>query len=129
MKRENIGAAVVVKGAGQPREVVGIVTDRDVALALGLGKATPDSPVRDVMTKKVITIWDDQGIFNATQYFLGHHIRRLPIVNRDNELVGIVTFDDILALLAGELFNISKAVSPALGLDERSWRGPLITAP
>jgi CBS domain-containing protein len=110
MKKENVGAVVAVRG----REVAGILTDRDVALALGTGRATPESLVGDIMTRKVITIWEDQGVFNATQYFLGHQIRRLPIINRDNELVGIVTLDDILALLGRELFNVTKAVTPSL---------------
>lgn len=111
MKGHNVGAVVVVQG----RKVVGIVTDRDVALAIGLEKATPASPVRDIMTENVVTIWDDQGIFNATQYLLGHKIRRLPIINRDNELVGMLTFDDLLTLFSKEIYNISVAVSPAVG--------------
>jgi CBS domain-containing protein len=110
MKKENVGAVVAVRG----REVAGILTDRDVAMALGTGKANPDMPVDEIMTKKVITIWEDQGLFNATQYFLGHQVRRLPIINRDNELVGIVTLDDVLALLGRELFNVTKAVAPSL---------------
>jgi CBS domain-containing protein len=110
MKKENVGAVVAVRG----REVAGILTDRDVAMALGAGTVTPDSPVGDIMTRKVITIWEDQGVFNATQYFLGHQVRRLPIINHDNELVGIVTLDDILALLGRELFNVTKAVAPSL---------------
>jgi CBS domain-containing protein len=112
MADRNLGAVVVV---GLGRKVAGIVTDRDVALALGTGRATTDRPVRDIMTRKVRTIWDDQGVFNATQYFLGHKVRRLPIVNRDDELVGIVTLDDVLALLSRELFNVSRALDPALG--------------
>lgn len=120
MKNENIGAVVVVGDHDRrSKEVVGIVTDRDLALALGTGKANTESPVEDVMTKKVVTIWEDQGVFNATQYFMGQQIRRLPIVNRDNELVGIVTLDDILALLTRELFNVSKAVTPALPDEDR----------
>lgn len=114
MQKENVGAVVAVRG----KEIAGILTDRDVALALGSGKAAPETPVADIMTRKVITIWEDQGVFNATQYFLGHKIRRLPIVNRDNELVGIVTTDDLLALLGRELLNVAKVVEPSLGLKE-----------
>jgi CBS domain-containing protein len=118
MKDKNIGAVVVVANHGGEKEIVGIVTDRDLALSLGTGRASPETAVRDVMTKKVVTIWEDEGVFNATQYFLGRKTRRLPIINHDNELVGIVTFDDILALLTRELFNISKAVAPALPEEE-----------
>ena len=110
MKKENVGAVVAVRG----REIAGILTDRDIALALGTGKATPESPVDGIMTKKVITIWEDEGVFNATQYFLGHQVRRLPIINHDNELVGIVTVDDVLALLGRELLNVTRAIVPSL---------------
>jgi CBS domain-containing protein len=114
MKDENVGAVVVLEN----RKVVGILTDRDVALKLGLSEAGLATPVSEVMTKDVLTIWEDQGIFNATQYLMGHQIRRLPIINRKNELVGMVTLDDLVALLAQELRNLSQAVAPALAEKE-----------
>ena len=116
MKDENIGAVVVVDGS---QKVVGIVTDRDLAIKLGLGDADPETPVEQVMNKKVLTIWDDQGVFNATQYMMGHHVRRLPIVDRQDRLVGMVTMDDIFALLAQELRNLSEAVTPSLANKEK----------
>lgn len=66
------------------------------------------------MTKPVLTIWEDQSVFNATQYLMGHKVRRLPIINRDDELVGMVTLDDVMALLAQEMANLGKAVAPSL---------------
>lgn len=110
MVGKSVGAVVAVEG----RRVAGILTDRDVALALGQGKATTQTPVKDVMTKDVVTIWEDQGIYDATQYFIGRGFRRLPIVNRDNELVGIVTFDDLVSLLAHEMINVTRAVDRSL---------------
>ena len=110
MKDENVGAVVVVEDG----KVAGIVTDRDMALSLASGNATTESPVEQIMTRKVVTIWDDQGIFNATQYFLGHKIRRLPIIDREDRLVGMITLDDMMSLLARELFNATQALEPAL---------------
>jgi CBS domain-containing protein len=114
MKDENVGAVVVLEN----RKVVGILTDRDVALKFGLAEAGLATPVKEVMTQDVLTIWEDQGIFNATQHLMGHQIRRLPIINRKNELVGMVTLDDLVALLAHELRNLSQAVTPALAEKE-----------
>jgi CBS domain-containing protein len=110
MAADSVGAVVAVDG----RKIAGILTDRDAALALGQGKATPQTSVREVMTKDVVTIWEDQGIYDATQYFVGRGFRRLPIVNRDNELVGIVTFDDLVSLFAHELINVTRAVDRSL---------------
>jgi CBS domain-containing protein len=110
MQQHNVGAVVVI----DRKEVAGILTDRDVALAVVLGTATPDSTVSETMSRKVVTIWDDQGIFDATQAMQGHQVRRLPIVNRQNELVGIVALDDLVGLLTKELSNLSEAIAPAL---------------
>lgn len=112
MKHDNVGAVVVTDDG----IVMGIVTDRDIAFKLALNEAKPGTPINEIMTKDVITIWDDQGVFNATQYLLGHKIRRLPIIDRSNHLVGMVTSDDLLVLLARELFNVTKAIEPALAL-------------
>lgn len=110
MRDENVGAVVVVEN----EKPVGIVTDRDVALALTVEGVVAAAPVSEIMTSPVVTIWEDEGIFNATQYFLGHGFRRLPIIDRQNRLVGMITTDDLFALLTRELFNISKALEPAL---------------
>jgi CBS domain-containing protein len=113
MRDENVGAVVVT----QDNKVVGIVTDRDIALKTVLGDAKTSSPVSEVMTTKVRTIWDDQGIFNATQYFRNHGIRRLPIIERGDTVVGMVTADDLFGLFSRELFNIAHALEPSLGED------------
>jgi CBS domain-containing protein len=111
MQQKNVGAVVVVKEG----KVAGILTDRDVALKLGLGKASRETPVSDIMTKNVTTIWDDQGVFNATQYLRGKKVRRLPIIDRQERLVGMVTLDDLFALLARELLNVAQSLENAVG--------------
>jgi CBS domain-containing protein len=110
LRGDKVGAVVVVAG----RKVVGIVTDRDMALATILDGVDPQEPVSRIMTSPVVTIRADQGVFNATQYFGSYKVRRLPIVNDDNELVGIVTLDDIIALLGKEMMNVSRNVAPVL---------------
>jgi len=111
MKSSNVGAVVVV----QAGKVAGIVTDRDVVLKVVVGGVAPDSPVGDIMTKNVVTIWDDQGVFNATQYLRGRKIRRLPIIDRNELLVGMLSADDLFALLARELLNVAESLEPAIG--------------
>jgi CBS domain-containing protein len=97
------------------RKPVGIVTDRDVAFAVAVDERDPDTPVSDIMPGELITIGESEGIFNATQYIFGYQVRRLPIVNSEGKLVGIVTMDDLLALLARELGNLTEgAVQPVL---------------
>lgn len=112
MRERSVGAVVVVNEKHQP---VGIVTDRDVALAIGADGRECETPVRVIMTKNLITIGENEGIFNATQYVFGYQVRRLPIVDSDNKLVGIVAMDDLLSLLARELGNLAEGgVKPVL---------------
>ena len=112
MDDKNVGAIVVID---DDDKILGIITDRDIALALGNGQVTTGTPVSDVMTRPVHTIWQDQGIFNATQYMMGYKVRRLPIIDRAEHLVGIVTADDLIGLFARELLNVAKSLEPALG--------------
>ena len=111
MKQHDVGAVVVT----QEQKVVGIVTDRDIALAVGQDDFSVDARVDQVMTKDVKTIWEDQGVFNATQYLRNHRVRRLPVIDRHDNLVAMVTADDLFGLFARETFNVAHALEPSLG--------------
>jgi CBS domain-containing protein len=116
MRDRGVGAVVVVDAKNKP---VGIVTDRDVAFAVAVDEKDPDTAVREIMPGELITIGENEGIFNATQYVFGYQVRRLPIVDSDGKLVGIVTMDDLLGLLARELGNLAEGgVQPVLAAAE-----------
>lgn len=112
MKERNVGAVVVTENG----KLAGMLTDRDIALAAMLSDVSGETPVKDVMNKEVRSIWADEGVFNACQSFSGFKVRRLPVVDRDDKLVGIVSVDDLVAMLARELFNASKALEPSLSV-------------
>jgi len=112
MRDRGVGAVVVVNAKNKP---VGIVTDRDVAFAVAVDEKDADTPVSEIAPGELITIGENEGIFNATQYIMGYQVRRLPIVDSDGKLVGIVTMDDLLGLLARELGNLAEgAVQPLI---------------
>jgi CBS domain-containing protein len=106
MEEEGVGAVVIT----EHRRPVAIVTDRDLALALGRGRANRSDPVRNVMTSPVDTIGHGEGIFSATQHMREHGLRRLPIVDDAGELAGMVTLDDLVVLLGQELGNLGVGV-------------------
>lgn len=106
MEQENVGAIVVVE-RDRP---VGILTDRDLALAVCLHRADPRDSIQSRMTCPVDTIREDQGVYNATQKMTELAVRRLPVVDKHGRLVGIVSVDDLLALLSRELRNIAEGV-------------------
>ena len=112
MREHGVGAVVVVdeKGISQ-----GILTDRDVAIAVGANELDPYTAVRHIMREELVTIGETKGVFNAAEFMQKYQVRRLPIVDADGKLVGMVTMDDLLALLARELANIAEgAVKPVL---------------
>ena len=106
MEQENVGAIVVVE-RDRP---VGILTDRDLALAVCLHGANSRDSIQSRMTCPVDTIRDDEGVYNATQKMMELAVRRLPVVDDIGRLVGIVSLDDLLALLSRELRNIAEGV-------------------
>ena len=106
MEQQNIGAVVVT----EQRRPVGMVTDRDIAVALGVHGSTPGESVQHIMTCPVTTMHQREGIFEATQHMMRHSVRRMPVVNDDGHLVGLVTLDDLLVLLSRELDQLAQGV-------------------
>jgi signal-transduction protein with cAMP-binding, CBS, and nucleotidyltransferase domain len=106
MQKNNVGAIVVLQ-QGRP---VGIVTDRDLALATCAHETSPQECVRNVMTCPVSTIRADEGIFSATQQMMEQAVRRLPVVDQNERLVGLVSLDDLILLLSREIQNIAEGV-------------------
>jgi CBS domain-containing protein len=112
MREHGVGAVVVVNEKGVPQ---GIVTDRDVAIAVGANERDPYTAVRHIMRQELVTIGETKGLFNAAEFMKKYQVRRLPIVDSDGKLVGMVTMDDLFALLARELGNLAEgAVEPVL---------------
>lgn len=99
---------------GENDRLIGMVTDRDIAVrAIAEGKG-PDTPVRDVMTKEVHYCFEDEDVETVAKKMCELQVRRLPVLNRDKRLVGVLSLSDIAhegsAKLSGE--TLSKVASP-----------------
>ena len=80
---------------GENDRLIGMITDRDIAIrAVALGKG-PDTPVRDVMSKEIKYCYDDEDLEHVAKNMGDIQVRRLPVVNREKRLVGIVSLGDI----------------------------------
>ncbi len=106
MKTENVGAVVITERT----RPVGIVTDRDLAIAVCTGGYNPDDEVQGVMTCPVETIKGDEGVYNATQKMMDLAVRRLPVVNYMGDLIGLVSLDDLLLLPSRELHQLAEGI-------------------
>ena len=75
--------------------LVGVITDRDITVrAVAEGKA-PSTKVRDVMSQEVLYVFDDQDLEDVAQNMAEMKVRRMPVVNREKRLVGILSFGDL----------------------------------
>jgi CBS domain-containing protein len=104
----------VVERRGVVVDVVqpsGIFTDRDlVSRVLAKGRSAHDTRVREVMSSPVVKAKEDTAINVALSLMRSHAIRRVAIVNADDELVGVLSLDDVLILLAEEFEAIGALV-------------------
>jgi len=75
--------------------LVGMITDRDIAVRAVAAHKSPDTPVREVMSAEVMYCFDDDDLDAVAQNMADIKVRRLPVVNRDKRLVGIVSLADI----------------------------------
>jgi CBS domain-containing protein len=92
MLRSDAGAMPV----GEGDKLVGMVTDRDIAVRAVAAGRGPDTPVRDVMTDEVIYCFDDDEVEEVAIKMSDRQVRRMPVLSRDDEsLVGIVSLGDI----------------------------------
>ena len=111
MRQHHVGDVVVIEERKGVQVPVGIVTDRDLVVEI----MAPDLlqmviTVGDIMAPKLVTVKDSTGIYEAIQYMRSEGVRRLPVVDSNGGLIGILTLDDLLELLAEEMLELSKLV-------------------
>jgi CBS domain-containing protein len=105
---------------GENDRLVGMITDRDIAIrAVGEGKDPVQTRVRDVMTREIKYCFDDDLLTDATDMMAELQLRRLPVINREKRLVGILSLGDIARedepRQAGEALSLRGVSLPADG--------------
>ena len=113
MRALNIGPLPVCDGT----RLVGMLTDRDITIrAVADGRDPNATFVRDVMTPEIVYCFEDQDVQDAAHLMEERQIRRLPVLSRDKQLVGIVSLGDLAVRmmdqqLAGEaLEQVSEPI-------------------
>ena len=92
MKSEDVGSLPILEG----EKVTGIVTDRDIVLqAVAEGKNPSGMPVREVASRELVKINAEEDLSSALQLMASQQVRRLPVVDDDGRLIGILAQADI----------------------------------
>ena len=94
MRSLDVGALPVAQG----QQLLGMITDRDITIrATAEGRDPRATPVRDCLSPNPACGWEEQDVEEALQLMREKQVRRLPVLNRDKQLVGIVALADLAA--------------------------------
>lgn len=119
MRKRHVGDLIVVGYEHNRKIPVGIVTDRDIVVELIAKKIPTDAvTVGDVMSYELVTAMEDDDLLQTLKLMRAKGARRLPVVDSGGSLVGILTVDDIVGLLAETLSDVSKLIERQQHLEQ-----------
>lgn len=105
----DIGSLPVIDDSGQ---VIGMITDRDICMAaFTQGKSLAEIPVWIAMSKELFTCTSDDSIKDAEDTLRSRQVRRLPVLNQNRSLVGIVSLNDIVREAEREMSSKNREIS------------------
>jgi len=111
MREHHVGSLVVVVGRASERVPVGILTDRDIAVAVVAKELDPRAlSVGDVMSAELVSVREQDSIFDALRLMRERGVRRLPVLTHSGALAGILTLDDLIELVAEQLDGFVRAI-------------------
>ncbi len=111
MRRFDVGNVVVISEDNGARRPIGLVTDRDITIkvvAQGLDSRQLD--VEEIMIGEVVTVDEEASLEEVVDAMKSNGVRRMPVVNSQGGLVGILALDDIVDLLAEEMSNLAGLI-------------------
>lgn len=112
MREHHIGSLVIVEEAERGRVPVGILTDRDIAVAVVAQALDPRTlTAGEVMSGELVTANEQDDVLDTLQRMRRRGVRRVPVLAANGTLAGIVTLDDLLELVAEQLGDIVKAIT------------------
>ena len=121
MRQYHVGDLVVVDLVEGKRVPVGIVTDRDIVIEIiGDSLSVDNFTVGDIMRQQLISVQEKDGVIETIRLMRAHGIRRIPVIDEEGGLAGIVSVDDMLDLLAGELTELAKVAPRAQAWEARN---------
>ena len=112
MRKHHVGSLIVTEEKSGVTEPVGILTDRDIVMEviaadIDINEVTVD----DIMSYALLKVCEGDSILETAQRMRARGVRRVPVINNNCELVGILALDDILELLSEELSMLTRLTS------------------
>ena len=121
MREHHVGSLVVVEETARGRKPVGIVTDRDIVIEVVAARVEPATvTVGEIMGPGLVTARASAEPWETIELMRRGGVRRIPVLSDEGFLVGIVTVDDLLELLAEQLDGLAKAITAEQTREARS---------
>ena len=116
MRDRHVGDVIVVDERESP---VGIVTDRDLVVQV-MAKGVDPGLLRagDLIAGELVTAVESEVVYDAIWHMRSKGVRRLPVVDEHNRLLGVVTADDVTKFLAAELTEVARIVPRQIKLEQ-----------
>jgi CBS domain-containing protein len=109
MRQHHVGSVVVVEEAAGARTPIGMLTDRDIVVAVVAVGLDPDVVAAgDIMSDELLSVHEDTGIAETTELMRVRGVRRIPVTSSRGSLIGIVAADDVQSLLAEEMSALAS---------------------
>lgn len=121
MREYHVGNVIIVRSENGKQIPLGILTDRDIALEIVATSTDPETlRVGDAMSYELTTVNEDDDLMQLIEIMRDKGIRRVPVVDLDEALVGIITVDDLLDLLSEVFIDIVHLVDRQRKREERT---------
>lgn len=120
MALRDIGALPVADGG----RLIGVVTDRDIAVRAVASGRSPDTPIREVMSAEIKYCYEDQSVEDVMRNMADIQVRRLPVVNREKRLVGVISLGDLTLGSEPEAGQALREISRHGGEHSQTARRP-----
>ena len=110
MRQYHIGSIIVIDKLEGRLVPVGMITDRDIVIEIVATELDESVIIGDIMVPDIFTVEENTTTHETIEFMRRKTVRRLPIVDKTGELVGIFTLDDALQLVSEELLDLAKLV-------------------
>ena len=109
MRKHHVGSVVVVEEKAGGRTPIGMLTDRDIVVAVVAVGLNPEAvTVGDIMSGELLSVNEDAGIAETTELMRVRGVRRIPVTSSRGSLIGILAADDVQSLLAEEMSALAS---------------------
>ena len=120
MQEHHVGDLIVVENMNGRNRPIGIVTDRDLVIEV-LAQMVPIDAIRvgDVMSYEIATVSENDELWETLERMRKLGVRRMPVVDAGGMLVGIITLDDLMELMAEAMSHIASLIRREIGTEAR----------